>query len=99
MRTSLGSRLKTRTFTFFSFFSSDEQRQPEKSVNEEECGLTPIPPNSNPGGIVGGREAKPHSWPWMVSVQGGYGGHMTHICGGSLINKQWVLTAAHCQSQ
>uniref|UniRef100_A0A669CP93 trypsin n=1 Tax=Oreochromis niloticus TaxID=8128 RepID=A0A669CP93_ORENI len=42
--------------------------------------------------IVGGREAKPHSRPYMVSVQ--YGGE--HSCGGILIQRDFVLTAAHC---
>lgn len=31
--------------------------------------------------IVGGREAVPHSWPWLVSLQ--YDG--SHFCGGTLI--------------
>ncbi|XP_051825653.1 serine protease 57-like [Antechinus flavipes] len=45
------------------------------------------------GRIVGGQEAKPHSYPFMVSIQ--Y--HGEHLCGGSLIRPQWVLTAAHCE--
>ncbi|XP_052005004.1 granzyme B-like [Xyrauchen texanus] len=43
-------------------------------------------------GIIGGKEAKPHSRPYMASVQQNQG----HICGGMLIRHDYVLTSAHC---
>ncbi|XP_067271137.1 granzyme B-like, partial [Pseudorasbora parva] len=43
-------------------------------------------------GIVNGKEAEPHSRPYIVSLQK-FG---SHTCGGSLISDQFVLTAAHC---
>jgi len=53
--------------------------------------VTPIGPVRS-SRIVGGVEAKPHSWPHQVAL---FIDDM-YFCGGSLISEQWVLTAAHC---
>ncbi|XP_033620256.1 transmembrane protease serine 4 isoform X4 [Fukomys damarensis] len=42
--------------------------------------------------VVGGQEASVDSWPWQVSIQ--Y--NKQHICGGSILDPYWILTAAHC---
>ncbi|XP_068194965.1 complement factor D [Antennarius striatus] len=47
-------------------------------------------------GIIGGREAAPHSRPYMASIQVQEGENMKHECGGFVIADQWVMTAVHC---
>jgi len=46
-------------------------------------------------GIVNGIEAKPHEFPWQVTVviQISEG---EIFCGGSIISSEWILTAGHC---
>ncbi|XP_022101267.1 trypsin-1-like [Acanthaster planci] len=60
-----------------------------------ECGSPAITPSSLR--VVGGVEAKAHSWPWQVSLRlRGLFGFYHHFCGGSLITNEWIVTAAHC---
>uniref|UniRef100_A0A8C5WE88 Peptidase S1 domain-containing protein n=1 Tax=Leptobrachium leishanense TaxID=445787 RepID=A0A8C5WE88_9ANUR len=53
-------------------------------------------PVIEPNTTVTNGEADPHSWPWQVSLQYEKDGEYIHTCGGSLIHRFWVLTAAHC---
>eukprot|EP00095_Tigriopus_kingsejongensis_P009000 maker-scaffold963_size76285-snap-gene-0.15 protein:Tk09000 transcript:maker-scaffold963_size76285-snap-gene-0.15-mRNA-1 annotation:"af461035_1collagenolytic serine protease" len=42
--------------------------------------------------IVGGQEAEPHSWPFIVALSI----DDSFFCGGTILSDQWILTAAHC---
>ncbi|XP_025022423.1 chymotrypsinogen A-like [Python bivittatus] len=58
------------------------------------CGVPAIKPViTGYSRIVNGEDAVPGSWPWQVSLQETNG---WHFCGGSLIDQNWVVTAAHC---
>jgi secreted trypsin-like serine protease len=56
------------------------------------CGCSRYNANIN-ARIVGGEVAVSHSWGWAVSLRDNRG---RSICGGSIISRYQVLTAAHC---
>ncbi|XP_063222080.1 trypsin-1-like [Bacillus rossius redtenbacheri] len=52
------------------------------------------------GKIVGGTSATIQQYPWMVSLRETsdsiFGSEESHICGGSIVSNNYVLTAGHC---
>jgi secreted trypsin-like serine protease len=51
--------------------------------------------------VLGGEVAADHAWPWQVALVRANDANVYEgqYCGGSLITRQWVLTAAHCVYQ
>jgi secreted trypsin-like serine protease len=63
------------------------------------CGNPKIAPSFSAGQrIIGGQEAIPNSWPWeaWLYIEDPKDKDNSFLCGGSLINDQWVMTAGHC---
>lgn len=61
---------------------------------QNSCGVPVITPNldGRTFKIIGGNEAVPNSWPWQAYITDG-----NAECGATLINNQWLVTAAHCE--
>ncbi|XP_061085768.1 ovochymase-1 isoform X1 [Conger conger] len=68
------------------------------------CGVAAVPPWGLGSAVAGVQqvdgeawvgpvsEARPHSWPWQVSLQA----RGLHCCSGSLVHRRWVLAPTLC---
>jgi secreted trypsin-like serine protease len=43
--------------------------------------------------LLGGETAASHTWGWATSIRNSNG---MHICGGTILSKDFIITAAHC---
>ena len=62
------------------------------SIETLAFGLTTLEPSPIIGRVVGGSNAAVNSAPFIVSFQQ----KGIHYCAGCIINKNWIVTAAHC---
>lgn len=48
------------------------------------------------GRIVGGTKAPLGAWPWQIGIKSCADPRCKIFCGGAIVAKKWVVTAAHC---
>merc|ERR1712127_983729 len=62
----------------------------------EPMSVLPLQDQVGIGRIVGGEEAADGEFPWQVSLRAVGSLGATHFCGGSIVDKDWIVTAGHC---
>merc|ERR1711915_322052 len=90
-RISTEGRMKLSLVSSLVFASASAANIPSKPLP-----ALPLKDQVGVGRIVGGEEASDGEFPWQVSLRSIGALGATHFCGGSIINENWILTAAHC---
>ncbi|GIY55736.1 transmembrane protease serine 2 [Caerostris extrusa] len=77
------------------FFALVAAVRSQQALVLESCGLSDIDQNGDR--IVGGRDATIEEYPWQVSLKfTNFFIKPTPLCGGTILNEEWIVTAAHC---
>ncbi|CAF1144809.1 unnamed protein product [Adineta steineri] len=83
-----------------SFVGTTTTTTTPSPLDSSTCGKQLITPRSSKSSrIFGGEDAIANSWPWMIYYQEKKlcGSNVcSGICGGTLINANYIITAAHC---
>uniref|UniRef100_T1IUP9 Peptidase S1 domain-containing protein n=1 Tax=Strigamia maritima TaxID=126957 RepID=T1IUP9_STRMM len=90
------SRRPTRKPTRKTTSSTTKKPTTKPWDYKKDCGVRPLAPT---GRIVGGKKVFLGQWPWQVLVKEAtwFGLVVKTKCGGVLISRKFVITAAHCQ--
>jgi len=85
---------KNRSITCFVRTSGTSTPPPTPPPSEDcQCGKANV--GGLDGRIIGGENADTNEYPWQVAVQYRTGSG-TSSCGGTIVSKYFVITAAHC---
>ncbi|XP_060105865.1 coagulation factor IX isoform X1 [Heteronotia binoei] len=84
------SKLTRSINTFDSWFSTNDT-DTEDAINDNSTQIIPLSESKNR--VVGGSNSKKGEVPWQVYV---LNSEQKGFCGGSIINENWIVTAAHC---
>ncbi|CAF2871195.1 unnamed protein product [Rotaria sp. Silwood2] len=76
-----------------NFYKNTLPSKPIDPLRNGACGRSQI--TNRFSRIMGGQDAVPHSYPWMISLTKRSLNNL-HLCGGVLLTRRHVLTAAHC---
>ena len=70
-----------------------EPPPPQEEQEDYQCGLR----KAAVANIAGGEGARPGDWPWMARLL--YPNRSRVMCGGTLVTRRHVVTAAHCVAE